>query len=138
MIIVADSSDLPRITNPAIRELVALRIRQLNSSDDLDVVPTEFIVIEAGDPAQKIEQAAGFPILTGLFDDLPYTDPDFQPCHELLEEHQYEQHKFYEMVFISDDDGAATAIFIPDTEGVDNNLLALCRSWATPVAVSTP
>ena len=138
MIIVADSSDLPRITNPAIRELVALRIRQLNSSDDLDVVPTEFIVIEAGDPAQKIEQAAGFPILTGLFDDLPYTDPDFQPCHELLEEHQYEQHKFYEMVFISDDDGAATAIFIPDTEGVDNNLLALCRSWATSAAVSTP
>jgi hypothetical protein len=137
MVIVSDTSDLPRITNPAIRELVALRLQQLHSSDELDAVPTEFIVVEAGDPAQEIEQAAGFLILTGLFDDLPYTDPDFQPCHELLEKFTYGNTCIYEIVFVSDDDGAATAIFIPDTEDVNDDLLAMCRSFATP-AMSTP
>jgi len=140
MVIVTDPSDLPRISNPAIRELVALRWRQLHSPDDLDAPdaePVEFIVVEAGDPAQEIEQAAGFPILTGLFDDLPYTDPDFQPCTEILEEHRNEHTCIYEMVFIGSDDGAATAIFIPDEEGIDADLLAMCQSFATP-AVTSP
>lgn len=137
MVVVTDLSELPRITNPAIRKLVALRLQQLHSPCELDGEPVELIVVEAGDAVSAIEQAAGFPILSGLFDDQPYTDPDFQPCSELLEEHHHEQHRIYEMVFIGNDDGAATAIFIPDEEGIDTGLLAMCRSWATP-AVSSP
>ena len=136
MVIVTEASDLPRIANPAIRELVAIRFRQL-SPDGYPATPCELIVVEGGEAVSEIEQAAGFPILTGLFDDLPYTDPDFQPCSEILEKFTYEHCCIYEMVFISNDDGAATAIFVADTEGVDNDLLALCRSFATP-AVSTP
>ena len=141
MLIIRNPSDLPRIANPAIRQLVALRFQQLAPS----AAPATpgmspdgyFVVVEAGDAVSEIEQAVGFPVLSGLFDDLPYTDPDFQPCHELLEEHQHEQDKFYEMVFISDDDGTATAIFVPDAESIDADLLAMCRSFATP-AMSKP
>jgi hypothetical protein len=136
MVIVTDLSDLPRISNPAIRQLVAFRFRQL-SPDAYPATSCELIVLEGGEAPSEIEQAAGFPILTGLFDDLPYTDPDFQPCSEILEKFTYEHCCIYEMVFISNDDGAATAIFIPDTEGTDSRLLALCRSWATPAVTST-
>jgi hypothetical protein len=147
MLVITDASDLPRITNPEIQELVALRLQQLEqqlqqlSPDTSNATPYEFIVVEAGDPVSEVEQAAGFPILTSLFDDLPYTDPDFFPCHELLEKFTYGNTCIYEMVFIGSDDGAATCVLIPDTEGVDADLLALCRAWAVPAMntqVNTP
>ena len=140
MVIVTDPSDLLRVTNPEIQELVALRLQQLERLEQLDasnVTPYEFIVVEAGDPVSEIEQAAGFPIVSSLFDDLPYTDPDFCPCHELLEKLTYGNTCIYEMVFIGSDDGAATCILIPDMEGVDADLLALCQAWAVS-AMSTP
>ena len=142
MVIVTDASDLPRISHPGIRQLVALRLEQLSPdvSDAEQVAspptPCEFIVVEGGDAVSEIEQAAGYPILTNLFDDLPYTDPDFQPCSDILEEYRNEHGCIYEMVFCGTGDGAV-ACFIPDEEDIDPDLLALCRSWATP-AVSTP
>ena len=136
MVIVTCPSDLSRIANPGIRQLVTLRLQQL-SPPASPATPFEFIVVEGGDAVTEIEQAAGFPILASLFDNLPFNHPDFCPCHELLEEHRYEHYGIYEMVFNCNDDGAATALFIPDQEGIDANLLAMCRSWATP-ALSTP
>jgi hypothetical protein len=136
MIIVTDLSDLPRITNPAIRELVALRLQQLHSADDLDSDSVEFFVVETVDAVAAIEQAAGFPILTSL-DDLSFEHPDFTPPFEIIEEHHYEQCRFYELYFVASDSGAGTAIFVPDEEGLDTDLLSMCRSFATP-AVSTP
>lgn len=138
MLILRDPSDLSRITNPAIRQLVALRLQQLYSPDDLDSELVEMIVVEAGDAVPAIEQAAGFPILTGLFDGLPFDHPDFYPCTEILEEHKNEHSRIYEMVFIGNDDGAATAIFVPDIEGIEANLLAMLRKFSTPAAVTTP
>ena len=136
MIIVTEASDLHLITNPTIQKLVTLRFQQL-APEAPPATPCEFIVVEGGEAVSEIELAAGFPILTGLFDDLAYTDPDFQPCSEILEEHRNEHSCIYEMVFISSDDGAFTCLLIPDEEGIDADLLAMCRSWATP-AVSRP
>ena len=78
MLILRNESEIHRITNPAIRQLMALRFLQLNATDDPDAPDAghvEFIVVEAGDPVPEIEQAAGFPILTSLFDDLPFEHP---------------------------------------------------------------
>jgi hypothetical protein len=116
--------------------LVALRLQQLSPVAS-PTTPCEFIVVEGGEAVTEIERAVGLPILTGLFDDLPYTDPDFQPCSEILEEHRNEHCCIYEMVFIGSDDGTVACVLIPDEKSIDADLLALCRSWATP-AVSTP
>lgn len=132
MVIVTCPSDLSRIANPSIHHLVDIRLQQLGSGSS-----TDLIVVEAGDTYSSIEQAAGFKILTSLFDDLPFEHPDYTPPFEIMEEHHYEHYQIYEMVFMGNDDGAATALFIPDQEGIDANLLAMCRSWATP-AMSTP
>lgn len=142
MLVLTAPTDLHRINHPGIRQLVTLRFQQLAATAPTGttvhmVTPCEFIVVGVGDAVLDIEQAAGYPILTGLFDDLPYTDPDFQPCSEILEEHHHEQYTFYEMVFIGNDDGTATTIFIPDTEDIDADLLAMCRAFSTP-AVNTP
>lgn len=136
MVIVTDTSDLPRIANPAIRQLVELRLQQL-APDASPSSPCEFIVVEGGEAVSEIEQAAGFPILSGLFDDLPFGHPDFQPCSEILEEHRNAHSRIYEMVFIGSDDGAATSIWIPEGETIDADLLAMCHAFATP-AMCTP
>lgn len=139
MIVLRDPSDLPRIANPAIWELVELRFRQLISPDGPDAPDADgcFIVVEAKDAVSEIEQAAGYPILTGLFDDLYYTDPDFQPSCEIFEEHRNEHICIYEMVYISDDDGVATTVIFPNEEGINRELLAFANAFATP-ALSTP
>ena len=65
MLILRNESEIHRITNPAIRQLMALRFLQLNATDDPDAPDAghvEFIVVEAGDPVPEIEQAAGFPL----------------------------------------------------------------------------
>ena len=139
MLILRDHSAVDLIADPDLRALVALRFRQLNSPDDPDAPDAtgHFIVVEPGDTVEQLEQSVGLPILHGLFDDLPFGHPDFFPCSEILEEHRNESTCIYEMVFISDDDGAATAIFVADTEGIDADLLALCRSFATPAVTSS-
>lgn len=131
MIVIADQADLDCIAHPGIKQLIAIRLEQVAALGDSDVSQAYLIVVENGDNASKIEEVVGLPILTGLFDDLPFDHPDFYPNHEILEEHHHEQFRFYEMVFIGNDDGAATALFFPDEEGIDANLLALCRSFAT-------
>lgn len=136
MVIVTCPSDLSRIGNSGIRQLVTLRLQQL-SPPASPATPVEFIVVEGGEAVSEIEQAARFPIMTSLFDDLSFDHPDFYPPFEIMEKHHYDNACFYEMVFISNDDGAASALLVPDQENVAGDLLALCRSWATP-AVSTP
>lgn len=131
MITIRNPSDLPRIANPAIRQLVALRLQQLAPSAT-PAAPCEFIVVEGGEAVSEIEQAVGFTILTSLFDDLPFGHPDFQPCSEILEEHRNENSCIYEMVFIGSDDGTFACLVIPDQEGIAPDLLAMCRSFATP------
>ena len=135
MIVLRDPVALDQIAESELRALLALRIAQLFGGDA--DWPGCLLVVEAGDTVQQLEQEIGLPILHGLFDDLPFGHPDFAPCFEILEEHRNGNTCIYEMVFISNDDGAATALFIADTEGIDADLLAMCRSFATP-AVNMP
>lgn len=138
MIIVNDESDLPRIANPAIRKLVALRLEQLQSPGDLDSECFELIVVEAGDEVSAIEQAAGVAFMsTGLFDDFPFDHPDYVPPTEFIERHTHDGAIIFELFIVTSDSGAGTAIFVPDEEGIDADLLLMLTEWATP-AVSAP
>lgn len=132
MIVLRDPQATSQITNPYIRDLVALRWSQVLAGEPYDYDRHGYmVVVEPGDTVEQVEQEIGLPILHGLFDDLPFGDADFTPCFDILEEHNYEQHRIYEMVFISNDDGFATTVIVPDAEGTDSRLLALCRSFAT-------
>jgi len=107
------------VTDADIQDLLRLRF------DQLDMNLSMFIV-EPGDSIEDIEEEIGFCILTNLFDDVRFPDPDFVPCFEALEDHG----GCYEMLFIlSDGDDDAIEIFIPKA-GVDPLLLAMCSKFA--------
>ena len=114
-------SSFESITDPDILKLVKLRHVQLG-----DELFGSVIIVEAGDTVEDIEKEIGFSILTNLFEDVRYPDPDFVPCFEVLEDHG----NFYEMLFLfSDGDDGTVEIFIPKA-GVDPLLLAMCSQFA--------
>ena len=121
MLILKYPSSFDSITDHDILRLVKLRHSQLG-----DEMFGSVIIVEAGDSLSDIEEEIGFSILTNLFDDVRYPDPDFVPCFEALEDHG----SFYEILFIfGDGDDGTVEIFIPKT-GVDQLLLAMCSQFA--------
>jgi hypothetical protein len=133
MIVLRDPQATSQIADPYIHDLVSLRWSQILAGEPYDYNRHGYmVVVEPGDTIEQLEQEIGLPILHGLFDDVPFGHPDFSPCFDILEEHTHDNTRIYEMVFISNDDGAATAIFVADTEGIPGDLLAMCRSFATP------
>ena len=135
MIVLRDPQATSQLTDPYIHELVSLRWSQILAGEPYDYDRHGYMVIvEPGDTVEQLEQEIGLPLLHGLFDDVPFGDEDFTPCFDILEEHTYENgsSNAYEMVFISNDDGFATTVFVPTCEGIPGDLLAMCRSFATP------
>ena len=120
MLILKSPSSFDSITDPDILRLVKLRHSQLGYEMFGSV-----IIIEAGDSLSDIEEEIGFSILTNLFDDVRYPDPDYVPCFEVLEDHG----GCYEMLFILSDGDEAIVIFIPKV-GVDPLLLSMCSQFA--------
>ena len=123
MLIIQNRSQLHHIIHPDIHKLVTLRLTQLGPT-----LPTPMIIIEPKDSLSDIEKEIGFTILTNLFDDITYPDPDFMPSCEALEDHG----GCYEMLFILGDGDEAVEIFIPKT-GIDPLLLSMCALFADSV-----
>jgi hypothetical protein len=123
MLILKDQFLINSITDPDILRLVKLRHSQLG-----DEMFDSVFIIEAGDTVQDIEEEIGFSILTNLFDDVRYPDPDFVPSCEALEDHG----GFYEMLFILSEGDEAIQLFIPK-HFVDNELQAMCSQYAVSV-----
>ena len=126
MLILKSPSSFDSITDLDILKLVKMRHDQLG-----DEMFDSVIIIEAGDSISEIEQEIGFFVMTNLFDNVRYPDPDFVPCFEVLEDHV----GCYEMLFILSDADDAIEIFIPK-HGVDNELLAMCSQYAVLVPVA--
>ena len=120
MLILKSPSSFDSITDPDILKLVKLRHDQLG-----DEMFGSVIIVDAGDSLSDIEEEIGFCILTNLFDDVRFPDPDFVPCFEAMEDHG----NFYEILFLFSDGDEAVEIFIPKT-GVDPLLLAMCSQFA--------
>ena len=121
MLILKSPSSFDSITDHDILKLVKLRHDQLG-----DALFDSVIIIETGDTVEDIENEIGFFVMTNLFDDVRYPDPDFVPCFEVLEDHG----GCYEMVFIfGDGDDGAVELFIPKV-GVDPLLLSMCFQFA--------
>ena len=97
-----------------LRRLLALRQQQLSGYGDLGEL-AHFVVAEGpNDNIAAIEAAAGYPIMTA-------------PSFEWVADHG----GWFEAVTILSDDGFGIALFVPDTEGIDPPLIALCREHAT-------
>ena len=113
------------ILNPWLRRRLALRERQVFDAGcrvgDLGPI----IVVQNHDPLSDVERAAGLPIATNLVDGAAYPDPDFVPSWEWCEG----DHGWFELLYVTSDDGSGAVLFVPDRDGVDATLRAIVRMF---------
>jgi hypothetical protein len=118
---ITDPAQVSSIADPDIRHWISLRFSQL--FPDVAYGPDEhgyFLVVEAGDTLESIEQAIGVSIL----DDFSY---------DILEAHDGSHSAgCYEMVFVTNDDGYFVSVWIPKASGIDGNLLSMLAENAVP------
>lgn len=130
MLIIKGEADLARaLASPIdveLKRLLALRRGQLlhDSDYELDELAT-FIVAQPGDPIDALEAALGFSVTVNLVDGARFGDPDYEPSFEWVEQHG----GWWELAYVLSDDGFGHVLLIPDREGVDPTLLALCRAY---------
>lgn len=117
-----------QINNPAIRDLVQKRINDLGGEAfDADALGY-FLVIEPGDTTEAISATVGFNILHNRFTGIRFDATGFTGSFEFIDEFPC----CYDMVFILDDAGFGIEVFVPKADGIDNDLLAMCRMFAYP------
>jgi len=127
MIVIRQPSELPQIQNEEIRDLIDRRIDDLCFDNYWNVEELGFfIVVEPEDSLEAINEKLGFPILSNRFTKAYFEESGFTPCFEILEEHP----GFFAMLFIISDDGFGIEVFIPKADGVNADLLAMCRRYA--------
>ena len=134
MLVLRSPEDAPRITDPTVRQIVETRFRQVSQDGTFDSERSGFIVvIEPGDVIGELERVTGVDVLSDVFGETRFGDPDFTPAPEVIEEHG----SCYELVFIFTDDGYGIEIFVPKTDGIDSALLAMCAQFAIPASELT-
>jgi len=128
MRVLCSPADVAAIKHPGIHRLIRERLAEMKLDEPYNQFG-ELVVVESGDNPGCIESSCGCWITTGLFGDENFGSPDFMPSFEWLE-HQPE-HQCYEMLFVMNDDGFGTVLFVPDDDDIDPDLLAFCRRYAT-------
>lgn len=126
MLIVPDHSTIDQISNPAIRELVQQRINDLGGESFDSNELGYFLVVESSDTLEALSAQLGFDMLRNRFTGIRFNVTGFTPSFEFIEEFR----ACYDMVFVLDDTGIGVEIFVPKEEGIDPDLIAMCRMFA--------
>ena len=126
MIVVRDHSATQEIKHSHIKQLVQQRINDLGGEAFDASELGYFLVVEAGDSIEAIQTQVGFNILHNRLTGVPFTATGFTPSFEFIEEFS----ACFDMVFVLDDTGIGIEIFVPKEEGIDPDLIAMCRMYA--------
>jgi len=126
VIVVRDLSTIDQISSLQIRELVQQRINDLGGEAFDSSELGYFLAVEAGDTIEAIQAQVGFDILHNRFTGIRFDATGFTPSFEFIEEFV----SCYDMVFVLDDTGIGIELFVPKEEGIDPDLIAMCRMYA--------
>lgn len=126
MHVVEDLQSTHPISNPAIRELVQQRINDLGGESFDSNELGYFLVVESSDTLEALSAKLGFDMLRNRFTGIRFNATGFTPSFEFIEEFP----ACYDMVFVLDDTGIGVEIFVPKEEGIDPDLIAMCRMFA--------
>jgi hypothetical protein len=123
MQVIRTLDDARTVTDEGIRSLIERRIHDLSEGEPFDADTTGyFVVVQAGDTVEALNEQLGFHILCNRFDGTRFDEPGFNRSFEVLEEHR----TCFEIVFVISDDGFGVLVFIPKSPGVPHDLQAMC------------
>ena len=113
--------------DPQFRDLLALRLAQLNSDDGTDLAElVHIIVFDVGDGLEALEAELGFSPLRNDTDGTVYGQPDFTPSWEWIANHG----GWFELVYVFTDWGNGAIVYVRHADGVEPSLIDLCAASA--------
>jgi hypothetical protein len=117
------SIDSPPLQAIALSRLEALAAEEMLEGD----TPSCVIVVEAGDLLPDLNRELGFDVLTARTE-CRFDEDGYAPTFEVIEEHS----TLFEIVFVFSDYGDGAIVLVPKWEGIDSDLLAMCRMHSVP------
>lgn len=108
---------------PRLHQLLADRIEDAAKTDLLDL--THIVVVQPGDCEHAIAEEICLSPLTNPLDGQRYSSPEFQAWWDYLESHD----GYFEMIITVGNSGFAFILLIQDADGVQPELLSLCRAY---------
>lgn len=109
-----------------LRQLLATRVANLVTADFDLTDMTNFLIVEPGGTEAEIKEEIGLSPLVNPIDGARYGAGDFQPYWDWLEDHD----GWFELIVTVGNSGFAYVLLVQDADGVDVDLLALCRHYA--------
>lgn len=129
MLILKDPAQLVDVQQDTIRTLLQQRFQSICEPEPYRWEDHGyFVLVQAGDTPESIQQEVEINLLGSLFTDQVYGDPDYRPDCEFLLNHNDE---FFEVVYIANDSGYAEVFIIPK-QGIDPRLIRFCEEFAEP------
>ena len=130
MYVICTESDLQGLEDPNLLALTRRRIEETAEYVDHFSELVFFVIVEPGDSLDRVTSALGFAVMANRFDGTEYGTANFTPSWDVLEEHA----DFFELVYVTSDDGSGVTVFVTKSEGVSAELLTACspdwgRSW---------
>jgi hypothetical protein len=114
----------PQLRAIALGSLEALAAEEMLEGD----TPSRVIVVEAGHVLSVLSRELGFDVLTARYSECRFDEAGYAPTFEVIEEHS----TLFEIVFVFSDYGDGAIVLVPKQEGVNADLLGLCRMHAAP------
>lgn len=110
-----------------LRVLIAACIKQEIRPVTYDLIDyTSIVVARPGDTERTIRRELGFSPLVNVYDGTRFGTAEYMPFFDVLHDHG----GWFELIFTVQNDGFAFVLFVQDAEGVEPDLLALCRTYA--------
>ena len=134
MLILRDPLAVEQLAPSSMQALLRQRFVELSQDEPYDPRRHGFIVVvEVGDSVADVEHATGCRLLSNRYSAVRFGDADFVPDWELLEHHHASDDSpaCVEIVFVLSDDGYGVVIVVPLCDGIDPQLLALCRTFTS-------
>jgi len=115
----------PRIvTDPQLKNLLSDRVQYWTEAGLLGL--THMVLIEVGDTDESVIAEIGFSPLVNPPDGLRHGMEGFVSPFDRIQDHV----GYFELIVTVGNDGFAFVLFVRDREGVDPELLSMCRMHA--------
>jgi len=140
MRILRDPAEVDELPSGLVRSLLHQRMAELSIDEPFDpAIHGYFVIVETCDAIGDIEQATGCRLRSNRFSTARFGDVGFVPDWELLEFHPASSTEpgYFEFTFVLSDDGFGVVLLSPDIDGLDPDLLALCRTYVTSSTTPT-
>lgn len=111
MQVIRDPANADVFTDPVLHHLIT---QVFANVIDCPEILGFVLVVEPGDTLAMLEVQLGFPILANR--------------HEFIEDHG----DWFELVFVTGQDGYGYEVFVPKSGGIDPDLLTMCQRFASP------